>query len=252
MRTRIIPTLLLKDQGFYKSEKFKNLRYLGDPINILKIFNEKEVDEVLILDISASKEGREPQYDFLRDLAGEAFMPLGYGGGISSIAQIKKILNMGFEKVCINHAALANPDFVKEAAHVFGSSTIAVVVDVKKSFFGKYEVYNHVNSKSVMDPITWVKQLEDIGVGEIILNNVDRDGAMKGYDLDLVRSVSQKIKIPLVASGGAGSVDDLYAAITAGASAVAAGSLFVFQGPLKAVLVSYPNDDECGRVGFNR
>lgn len=252
MRTRIIPTLLLKGHGFYKSEKFKNLRYLGDPINILKIFNEKEVDEVLILDISASKEGAEPQYDLLQDLAGEAFMPLGYGGGIKSIDQIKKILNMGFEKVCINSSALRNPQFVKEAAHVFGSSTISVMIDIKKSFFGKYEVFNHTTGKTVSDPMRWAKELEGLGVGEIILNSVDRDGGMKGYDLEMVKEISSQVRVPLVASGGAGSVEDLYAAVENGASAVAAGSLFVFQGPLKAVLVSYPSDDECNRVGFSR
>ncbi|MGE9746026.1 AglZ/HisF2 family acetamidino modification protein [Bdellovibrio bacteriovorus] len=252
MRTRIIPTLLLKGHGFYKSQKFKDLRYLGDPINILKIFNEKEVDEVLILDISASKEGAEPQYDLLRDLAGEAFMPLGYGGGIKDLAQIKKILNMGFEKVCINASALNNPQFVKEAAKVFGSSTISVMIDVKKSFFGRYEVYNHTNGKSSSEPIKWAKELEELGVGEIVLNSVDRDGVMKGYDLELVKEISSQVKVPLVASGGAGSIQDLYSAVGSGASAVAAGSLFVFQGPLKAVLISYPSDDDCNRVGFSR
>ncbi|MFV8258359.1 AglZ/HisF2 family acetamidino modification protein [Bdellovibrio bacteriovorus] len=252
MRTRIIPTLLLKGHGFYKSQKFKDLRYLGDPINILKIFNEKEVDEVLILDISVSKEGQEPQYDLLKDLAGEAFMPLGYGGGIREISQIKKILNMGFEKVCLNSSALSNPLFVKEAAKVFGSSTIAVMVDVRKSFFGKYEVFNHVTGKSSSDPLRWSMELESLGAGEIILNNVDRDGVMKGFDLDLIKSISSKVSVPVVASGGAGSVQDLHAAIQEGASAVAAGSLFVFQGPLRAVLVSYPSDEECASVGFHR
>ncbi|AFY01369.1 AglZ/HisF2 family acetamidino modification protein [Bdellovibrio bacteriovorus] len=252
MRTRIIPTLLLKGHGFYKSQKFKDLRYLGDPINILKIFNEKEVDEVLILDISVSKEGQEPQYDLLRDLAGEAFMPLGYGGGIKDISQIKKILNMGFEKVCLNSSVLQNPMFVKEAAKVFGSSTISVMVDVKKNFFGKYEVFNHVTSKSSSDPLKWAKELEGLGVGEIILNSVDRDGVMKGFDLELIKTVSSQVSVPVVASGGAGSVQDLHTAISGGASAVAAGSLFVFQGPLRAVLVSYPSDEECARVGFNR
>lgn len=252
MRTRIIPTLLLKGHGFYKSQKFKDLRYLGDPINILKIFNEKEVDEVLILDISVSKEGMEPQYDLLRDLAGEAFMPLGYGGGIKDVSQIKKILNMGFEKVCLNSSALQNPLFVKEAAKVFGSSTIAVMVDVKKNFFGKYEVFNHTTSKSSSDPLKWTKELEELGVGELILNSVDRDGVMKGYDLELIHAISSQVAVPVVASGGAGSVQDLHAAIKNGASAVAAGSLFVFQGPLRAVLVSYPSDEECSRVGFTR
>lgn len=252
MRTRIIPTLLLKGHGFYKSQKFKDLRYLGDPINILKIFNEKEVDEVLILDISVSKDGQEPQYDLLRDLAGEAFMPLGYGGGIKNISQIKKILNMGFEKVCLNSSALENPLFVKEAAKVFGSSTIAVMVDVKKNFFGKYEVYNHVTSKSSLDPLKWAKELEDLGVGELILNSVDRDGVMKGYDLELIKTISSQVVVPVVASGGAGSIQDLHAAINGGASAVAAGSFFVFQGPLRAVLVSYPSDEECSQVGFSR
>lgn len=252
MRIRIIPTLLLQDQGFYKTEKFKNSKYLGDPINILKIFNEKEVDEVLILDISASKNGMEPQYDFLSDLAGEAFMPLGYGGGIKNTDQIKKILNLGFEKVCLNAAALKTPKFVEEAASVFGSSTIAVMVDVKKSFLGRYEVFNHSTGKAFLDPLKWVMELESLGVGEIILNSVDRDGVMRGYDLDLIRLISSKIKVPLVASGGAGSIGDLHSAVESGASAVAAGSLFVFQGPLRGVLISYPNDEECRKAGFRR
>lgn len=245
MRPRVIPTLLLKNSGLVKSERFKNFKYLGDPVNIVKIFNDKEVDEIMILDILASKENREPQYELLKDIAGEAFMPLGYGGGLNSVAQIRKILTLGFEKVCLNSTALKRPELISESADVFGSSTIVVAMDVKKNFWGKYEVFDHTTGKTLGNPVEWAKKIQLLGAGELIVNSVDKDGTMSGYDIDLIRSISAVTHIPLIASGGAQSVKDLEEAVKkGGASAAAAGSFFVFQGPHRAVLVSYPSEQQ--------
>lgn len=245
MRPRVIPTLLLKNSGLVKSEKFKTFKYLGDPINIVKIFNEKEVDEIMVLDILASKEGREPQYDLLKDIAGEAFMPLGYGGGLKNVEQIRKILSLGFEKVCLNASALANKELIREASQIFGSSTIVICIDVKKNFWGKHEVYNHADGKTYGSPAEWAQNIEALGAGELIINSVDRDGTLSGYDLELTKSVSSITTIPVIACGGAGAKVHFSEAVkSGGASAVAAGSFFVFQGPHRAVLISYPSDKE--------
>ncbi len=239
---RIIPVLLIKDGGLVKSVQFKKYKYVGDPINAVKIFNEKEVDEIVILDISASKEKREPNMEMISDIASEAFMPLAYGGGITTIEQVKNILYQGVEKVVFNTSALFNEKLITECATTFGSSSTVVSIDVKKNIFGKYKVYaNSGNKNTGLDVIGFAQKMQNIGAGELFLNSIDRDGAYKGYDLELIKMVSEKVDIPVIACGGASNEDDLVKAIKqGGASASAAGSLFVFQGTHKAVLINYP------------
>lgn len=242
---RVIPVLLLKNAGLYKSVKFKDHKYVGDPINAIKIFNEKEVDELAFLDITASVNNQEPNYSMLADIASECFMPLCYGGGVRSVEQIEKILYCGVEKVSINSAAIEVPGLVNAAAKKFGSSTIAVSIDAKKGILGGYSVYTKSGTKNTrMSPVEFAKMMENEGAGEILLNSIDNDGTMKGYDLELVRNVSSSIGVPVIACGGAGSTDDMRAAVKQGASAVAAGSFFVFQGKHRAVLITYPDRKE--------
>ena len=238
---RVIPVLLLRNAGLYKSLKFKDHKYVGDPINAIKIFNEKEADELVFLDITASVQQQEPNYSMLADIASECFMPLCYGGGIRSIEQIEKILYSGVEKVSLNTAAIEIPGLVNTAAKKFGSSTIVISFDVKKSLFGGYAVYIKSGTKSTkLSPVEFARMMENEGAGEILLNSIDADGTMKGYDIELIKTVSDKVGIPVIACGGAGSLDHMKAAVQVGASAVAAGSFFVFQGKHRAVLITYP------------
>lgn len=245
-RPRVIPCLLLKNQGLVKTVKFKNPKYLGDPINIVKIFNDKEVDELVFLDIVATVEGKEPPYALLEDIVSEAFMPFGYGGGIRSIEQIKRILSLGVEKVVINTHAVENPSFIGEAANMVGSQSVVVSIDVKKGIWGKAEVYAKGGRKSTgLNPVDFALEMEKMGAGELIINSIDQDGTMKGYNLDLIKVITNAVGIPVVACGGAGKVKDLADVVTqGGASAAGAGSMFVFQGPHRAVLISYPNNKE--------
>jgi len=241
-KTRVIPTLLLEGAGLVKTIKFRNPVYIGDPINTVRIFNEKEVDELLFLDIGASRSGAGPNFELLRDIAGEAFMPMGYGGGLSSIEEIHRIFKIGFEKVALNSSLFANPDLIDQAVAIFGSQSIVAFLDVKKSIFGKYQLFSNGGKKK--QPVFIEDMVSDIvkrGIGEIVINNIDKDGSMSGYDLPLIKMVSEMVDIPVVASGGASSVDDFHAAVNHGASAVAAGSFFIFRGPHKAVLISYPS-----------
>lgn len=249
-RPRIIPVLLLSGQGLVKSIKFKNYRYIGDPINAVKIFNDLKADELVFLDISASKQKRCISLDFVRKVGEEANMPFAVGGGIRSIQEIKEIINAGAEKVVINSYAVENPEFVRKASDEFGSSTIVVSMDVKKKLFTKKQLYILSGSKSTgIDPVTFGKLMQKMGAGEILINSIDRDGTMQGYDLELIRAVSESINIPVVALGGAGELDDFNKAVSrAYASAVAAGSMFVFHGPRKAVLVNYPDKDVLGKI----
>jgi imidazole glycerol-phosphate synthase subunit HisF len=251
-RPRVIPVLLLKDKGLVKSVQFKNHRYVGDPINAVKIFNDLKADELVFLDITATQAKRTIPLDFVHRVGDEANMPFAVGGGIQTIAHIKAIINAGAEKVIINSYAVENPDFIRAAAEEFGSSTIVVSIDVKKKFLGKKQVYTVAGTKATgMLPTTWAKTMEEKGAGEIIINSVDRDGTMEGYDIELIREVSEAVEIPVVAAGGAGRLEDFPAAIRSGyASAVAAGSLFVFHGPRKAVLVNYPASEQLTKL-FN-
>lgn len=245
-RPRVIPVLLLKNLGLVKSFKFKNHRYIGDPINAVKIFNDKRTDELVFLDINASREGRLISLDFVHKVGDEANMPFGVGGGIKTIQDIRKVLENGAEKVVLNTIACENSDFIKEAADSFGASTIVVCLDVKKNLFGKYEiVYMNAQKKIKENVIEFAQKLDDCGAGEIIIQSVDRDGTYEGYDIELIKKVSESVTIPVVALGGAKDYGDFSRAAKEGfASAVAAGSLFVYHGPRRAVLISYPNKNE--------
>jgi len=247
---RVIPVLLLKNSGLVKTVQFKNPVYVGDPINAVKIFNDKEVDELIFLDITAGITKKGPPLKLIADIAGECFMPLCYGGGIKNIEQIREILNLGVEKVSINTHAAKNSGFIREASEKFGSSTIVVSIDVKKNFFGKYEVFSD-SGKTKTDPVKFAVEMNKCGAGELLLNSIDRDGTMNGYDLELLKKVSSEVDIPVVACGGAGNLQHFKSAIQlGGASAVAAGSMFVFHGPHKGVLISYPSQEELKKT-FN-
>jgi len=244
-RIRVIPVLLIQKGGLVKSVKFKHHQYIGDPINAVKIFNDKEVDEIVVLDISATAEKRPPDWLQIKNLAEEAFMPLGYGGGITKLDEVKRLISMGVEKIILNQGALSNLSLVREAANWAGSQSVVVSMDVKKNTWGKYFVYAQNGSKKTnFEPVAFAKQAEAAGAGEILLQHIDRDGTFKGFAPDLIEAVSREVNIPIVAAGGAGSVEDFKQAILAGASAVAAGSMFVLQRPHRAVLISYPSQEE--------
>ncbi|MFH0816829.1 MAG: AglZ/HisF2 family acetamidino modification protein [Methanobacteriota archaeon] len=257
LRHRVIPCLLLHNGGLVKTMKFREPKYVGDPINAVKIFNDKEVDELVILDIDASREKRGPNLELLSKINREAFMPLGYGGGISTVEQVRAVLNLGFEKVVLNTAALDNPGLVTAAAGECGSQSVVVCIDAKKGFLGKYGVYSHATGKTLSrEPGEYAAELGRLGAGEIVINSVDKDGTLSGYDLELIKRVASSVKIPVVAMGGANSVSDLAAAIKiGGASAVSAGAFFVFHGPHRAVLITYPSKTElkksAGEVNIN-
>jgi len=250
LKTRVMPCLLLKGHGLVKTVQFKNPKYIGDPLNSVRIFNDKEVDELIFLDISASQEKREPSFELIKSIASEAFMPFGYGGGVSTIEHVRKLFYLGVEKVVINTQAVLNQSFIQEASRLAGSQSIVASIDVKKTLFGKYVVMTHGGTHNTgLEAISFAKRVEEMGAGEIFLNSIDRDGTMKGYDLDLIRSVADAVSIPVVACGGAGSLNDLALAVHAGgASAVAAGSMFVFHGKHKAVLITYPPITELEKV----
>lgn len=245
LQARVIPVLLLKGKGLVKTVKFEQPKYIGDPINAVKLFNDKETDELVFLDIEASKQGKKPDFELIKNIATECFMPLGYGGGIQDISDIEKLFSIGIEKVIINSTALRSLDLISQAAAIYGSQSIVLSVDVQKNIWGKHQIYSHSKTKHVhSDVITYIQQAERAGVGEIILNAVDRDGLMKGYDLALLSKAVEATQIPVVICGGAGNIDDLKKAVDAGASGVAAGSLFVFHGPHKAVLINYPTQQQ--------
>nr|WP_298996106.1 AglZ/HisF2 family acetamidino modification protein [uncultured Allomuricauda sp.] len=247
---RIIPCLLLRDDGLVKTVKFKKSTYIGDPINAVKIFNEKEVDELVFLDIDATKEKKEPPYSTIRDIATECFMPFCYGGGINSIEQIRKLLASGAEKVAINSAAYYNPDFIRKAAEIFGSSTIVVSLDYRNNLFGKQMVYvNNGRTNTKKDPVTYAKEMENLGVGELFVNSIERDGTMMGYDINTINKITEAVNIPVIVCGGAGELKDFKEAFNiGGASAAAAGSMFVFQGKKRGVLISYPDPNDIKRI----
>ena len=242
LRPRVIPCLLLKNNGLVKTVKFKDPKYVGDPINAVKIFNDKEVDELIFLDITATREERKPNFKLLADIASECFMPFAYGGGIRDLGDIRELFHLGVEKVVINSHALENPLFIRQAVDLFGSQSIVISIDVKKNLFGKYELYAHRAGKTAKrDPFLFLREMEEAGAGEIFLNSVDRDGTLEGFDLELIKRVTGSSSIPVIASGGAGTVEDIVKAVKlGGASAAAAGSMFVFHGKNRAVLITYP------------
>ena len=243
---RIIPCLLLRNNGLVKTVKFKESTYIVDPINTVKIFNEKEVDEIFFLDIDATRLKKEPPYDLIQNIASECFMPFAYGGGIHSLLQIERIIKSGAEKIIINTQAFLGKNFLKEAVHQFGSSTIAVSIDVKKEFLKGNIVYVKGGTQSTgLNPVDYAREIENAGAGEILINSIDRDGVMEGYDIELIKSISGSIKIPIIACGGAGRLNDFSQAVKqGGASAAAAGSFFIFHGKRRAVLITYPSYSE--------
>jgi cyclase len=247
LRSRIVPCLLVRNKGLVKTVQFKDSKYVGDPINAVKIFNEKEVDELIVLDIDATKERRSPNFKMIKDLAVECRMPLCYGGGIKTIDQAKEIIRLGAEKIALSSIIFENRDMIREIADAVGVQSVIAVLDVKKKgLFGKYQVYINNGTKSTgMDPITVAKELENLGVGEVVINSIDNDGMMKGYDLKLIELIREAINLPLTVLGGAGKLDDIKELIKKykiiGADA---GSLFVFKGKYKAVLINYPTEKE--------
>ncbi len=247
LRPRIIPCLLVHDKGLVKTIRFANPKYVGDPINAVRIFNEKEVDELIVLDIDATRERREPDYKMISHLAEECRMPLCYGGGVMTVEQVMKIIGLGVEKVAISAAAINNPQSITEAAANVGNQSIVVVLDVKKRLLsGKYEVKILNGTKYTGKcPFELARKFEQFGAGEIVINSIDDDGVMKGYDHVLVEKMRKSIDIPLTVLGGAGSLDDIGQLFQKhGTLGAAAGSLFVFKGIYRAVLINYPNGDE--------
>lgn len=245
-RPRVIPMLLLHDRGLVKTKKFGGAVYLGDPINTVKIFNDKCVDEIIITDIDATARRREPDYSYIEEIVSEAFMPVCYGGGVTRLDQMSRLFSLGVEKISVSAAAVEDWRWLGECAKKFGSQAIAVTLDVKKGFLGgvRHIVTNNARRNTRLKAQDIVKDLENIGVGELIINDVDRDGMMSGYDLEYIRSITSMVRIPVVAVGGAGSLEDMKAVIReGGAHAAAAGSLFVFYGKGKGVLINYPDQD---------
>jgi cyclase len=245
LRPRIIPCLLVKNGGLVKTVKFASPKYVGDPLNAVRIFNEKEVDELIVVDIDATALKREPNYGMIKDLAAECRMPLCYGGGVVSVEQVERIVSLGVEKVAMSAAVVADPELVGRAAEVVGAQSIVVVMDVRSNG-ERHEVWTHNATRpSGRAPVELAKQVEGLGAGEVVINSVDRDGVMKGYDLELARSVRETISLPITVLGGAGSLADIKALIAAfGIVGAAAGSLFVFKGSYRAVLINYPKREE--------
>jgi imidazole glycerol-phosphate synthase subunit HisF len=248
LRSRITPCLLVHKKGLVKTVGFKDPKYVGDPINAVKIFNEKEVDELIVLDIDASVEGRGPDFELIRNLAVECRMPFCYGGGVTTVEEAKKIIKLGAEKVALSSAAIQNFDLLSQIGNAVGIQSVVVVLDVKKKSFigGGYEIFIHNGKKATGIKLKeFVQQLDKIGVGEIVINSIDRDGKMEGYDFSLIDMVRELTETPLTILGGAGSISDIKAAISRyKIIGAAAGSLFVFKGKYRAVLISYPNNVE--------
>lgn len=246
LRPRIIPCLLIRNKGLVKTVKFGPSKYVGDPINAVKIFNEKEADELIVLDIDATITGMLPDFMMIQKLAAECRMPMCYGGGVTTVEQAKKIIGLGVEKVAISAAALANPKLISDIAAEIGSQSVVLVLDVKKSFFGKYEVYTHNGQRRIeRTPIEIAQEAEKLGAGEIMINSIDNDGQMKGYDLSIAAKVREAIQLPMSVLGGAGSLADIGRLINmCGVVGASAGSLFVFKGQYRAVLINYPDQKQ--------
>ena len=247
LRPRIIPCLVVHDKGLVKTVNFGSPKYVGDPINAVRIFNEKEVDELIVLDIDASVENREPDYTMIKNLAAECRMPFCYGGGVKTVEQAKKIINLGAEKVALSSAAIENPELIRDIAKAVGNQSVVIVLDVKKvGLFGKYELFTHNGKrKSGRNLIEFAKLMESYGAGEIVVNSIDTEGVMKGYDLNLIDKIREAVSLPMTVLGGAGSLQDIAKVINKhGIIGVAAGSLFVFKGVYRAVLINYPSLEE--------
>lgn len=250
-RPRIIPTLLIDDRDLIKTAQFGKRTYLGDPINAVKIFNRKGIDELSVLDIGVTRNNREPDYEMLKDIASEAFMPLSCGGGIKTFEQIHELLAIGYEKVVLNTALVRTPELITKAAGQYGSQSIVASIDARRIGNG-YKCYiADGTEKTNWNPVELAKEAEQLGAGEIVINSIDNDGMMKGYDIELVKSVADSVSIPVIAIGGAGGIDDLRKVLDNGhAHAAAGGSMFVYYGKLKAVLITAPSEDELTEAGI--
>ena len=247
LRSRIIPCLLIHNKGLVKTVNFKNPKYVGDPINAVKIFNEKEVDELIVLDIDATKENRGPNLKMIKSLANECRMPFCYGGGITTVEEAVKIISLGVEKVALSYSALNNISLCQEIGDIIGNQSVVAVIDVKKKkIFGGYDIYTHNGTKKSNWKLNdFISKLDEIGIGEIVINSIDNDGVMQGYDLPLIESIREKCSMPITVIGGAGSLQNIKDLISKfKIIGAAAGSLFVFKGKYKAVLISYPNREE--------
>jgi cyclase len=252
-RPRIIPVLLVKDEALVKSKKFTNYKYIGDPINTVHIFNTLKVDELILLDISASKKKKVISKELVKTLGEETNMPFSVGGGINSVDQIKELLSLGAEKVVISSFAVKNPNFIKIASDYFGSSTIVVCIDVRKDILRREKVSFQGGRKlSKFNPVDFARLMEDMGAGEIIIQSIELDGSMSGYDIGLINKVSTAVSIPVVALGGGGNINDMRNAYCKGfSSAIAAGSMFVFHGSNDGVLINYPSKEEIDYINMD-
>ena len=250
LRPRIIPCLLVRNKGLVKTVGFREGKYVGDPINAVRIFNEKEADELMVLDIDASAKGLGPDMKMIQFWAAECRMPLCYGGGVTTVAQARAIIGLGVEKVAVSAAAIARPQLVAEIAAEVGSQSVAVVLDVRKTRDGRYEIQTHNGTRTTgLCPVAQAKRFQELGVGEIVINAIDRDGEMRGYDLELAAQVREATTVPMTILGGAGSLQDIGSLIRRfGIIGAAAGSLFVFKGVYRAVLINYPNPSAKDRL----
>ena len=243
MRPRVIPVLLLCDRQLYKTVRFKNPKYIGDPRVAVKIFNDRGCDELVLLDISATPQRREPDYELIEEIVTESFMPVAYGGGINSPEQAMRIFKQGVEKIVLNTHAIGRPKLIREIADLAGSSSTVVAIDVGSDWRKRRRVFSGCGRlATALKPVEWAKQAVDLGAGEIIVNSIDRDGTMTGYELPLISEIAAEVEVPVIALGGARSAADFRKAVESGAAAAAAGSCFVFQGPHRAVLINYPDD----------
>lgn len=241
LRHRVIPTLLLRNGGLVKTQKFSDPRYIGDPLNAIRIFNEKEVDELLVLDIMASREKREPDYNVIKEFATECFMPFCYGGGVTTLEQADRLFALGVEKLSLQTALAENLGLVTQIAAKYGSQAVVASVDIKSGWTGGYQLYWSATGSTEKDWQGHLRRVVNAGAGEVLVNAVDRDGMMQGVDAKLIRVAADSVDVPLVALGGVGKLEDIRDAVLAGASAVAAGAFFVFHGKHRAVLITYPN-----------
>lgn len=250
LRTRVIPSLLLRDDSLVKTERFGRFRYIGDPGNTVRIFNELEVDELMVLDITASRSARTPNFDLLAEMANEAFMPMSYGGGLRSIDDARRLFEIGYEKIVLNTGALENPDLIRMIAEHYGSQAVIVSIDVKRDWLGRERVWSRGGKRPVrLSALEWAKQAERQGAGELLLTSIEREGSWNGFDIALTRQVADAVDIPVITHGGGGSIADIGEAVAEGhASAVALGSMVVFQKKGMGVLVSFPDEAELRRV----
>lgn len=249
MRGRVIPCLTIKGEGLVKTVKFSDPKYIGDPVNAVKIFNEKEVDEIVLLDIDTGMHGGKPNLKLIGKIASEAFIPLSYGGGISSVRDAEEVFSLGIEKIILNTAILDSYDLITELAMRYGSQSVVAAVNIKKNLFGSWKLYSHKNKKnSTISLDEYLSKIESSGVGEVFLNSVDNDGVMQGYDIELVKFAVKHTSVPIIASGGAAGMHDFKCAIESGASGAAAGSAFVFHGKHRAVLIQYPTQSDLNNL----